>query len=133
MRSFAKGRFTTDPGHRPKSHQAHLEWTPSRFIRWAEKTGPSTAALVQHIMDRPPHAEHAFRACLGVLRFGKRYGPERLEAACARALHIGGARYRSVRSILEHGLDSLPLEDQQTTLDLPKVHPHLRGPDYYLQ
>jgi len=133
MRSFSKGRFTTDPGHRPKSHQAHLEWTPSRFIRWAEKTGPSTAALVQHIMDSRPHPEHGFRGCLGVLGLSKRYGPERLEAACARALHIGGARYRSVKSILEHGLDSEPLEEQQTTPALPKVHPHLRGPDYYLQ
>jgi len=84
-------------------------------------------------MDSRPHPEHGFRACLGVLRLGKRYGPERLEAACARALHIGGARYRSVSSILEHGLDSLPLEDPQTRLALPKVHPHLRGPDYYLQ
>ena len=133
MRSFRKGRFTTDPGHRPKAHAEHLEWTPSRIIRWAEKTGPKAAALVQHVLDSRPHPEHGYRACLGILRLGKRYGPERLEAACARALHIGGTTYRSVKSILEHGLDTEPLEDQQTTLNLPKDHPHLRGPDYYLQ
>lgn len=133
MRSYRKGRFTTDAGHRPKSHQAHLEWSPGRLVRWAEKTGPSTAALVRHILDSRPHPEHGYRACLGVLRLGKRYGAERLEAACARALHIGGTTYRSVRSILEHGLDSEPLENPQTTLDLPKDHPHVRGPDYYLQ
>ena len=133
MRSFRKGRFTTDPGHRPKAHAEHLEWTPSRIIRWAEKTGPKAAALVQHVLDSRPHPEHGYRACLGILRLGKRYGPERLEAACARALHIGGTTYRSVKSILEHGLDTEPFEDQQTTLNLPKDHPHLRGPDYYLQ
>jgi transposase len=133
MRSFRKGGFSTDPGHRPKAHAEHLEWTPSRIIRWAEKTGPKTAALVQHVMDDRPHPEHGFRACLGILRLGKRYGPERLEAACARALHIRGTTYRSVKSILEHGLDAEPLDDPQTTLDLPKDHPHLRGPDYYLQ
>ena len=133
MRSFRKGRFTTDPGHRPKSHQAHLDWSPSRLVRWADKTGPSTAALVQHILDSRPHPEHGYRACLGVLRLGKRYGPGRLEAACARALHIGGTTYRSVKSILEHGLDAEPLEEEQTTLNLPKDHPHVRGPDYYLQ
>jgi len=132
MRSFRKGRFTTDPGHRPKSHQAHLEWSPSRLVRWADKTGPSVADLVQHILDSRPHPEHGYRACLGILRLGKRYGPERLEAACARALHIGGITYRSVKSILEHRLDVEPLEERQTTLDLPQDHPHLRGPDYYL-
>jgi transposase len=133
MRSSRKGGFSTDPGHRPKSHQAHLDWSPSRLVRWAEKTGPKAASLVQHVMDNRPHPEHGYRACLGILRLGNRYGPERLEAACARALHIGGTTYRSVKSILEHGLDAEPLDDQQTTLDLPKDHPHLRGPDYYLQ
>ncbi len=39
--------------------------------------------------------------------------------------------YRSVKSILQHGLDSEPLAEQQTQLELPKGHTHLRGPDYY--
>jgi transposase len=132
-RSFRKGGFTTEPGHRPKSHQAHLEWSPSRLVRWAEKTGPAAAALVQHVLDSRPHPEHGYRACLGILRLGNRYGPERLEAACVRALRIGGTTYRSVKSILEHGLDQEPVAEEQTTLQLPKDHPHLRGPDYYLQ
>ena len=45
-RSFQRGGFTTDPAHMPKSHQAHAEWTPSRFQRWAATIGPDTAALV---------------------------------------------------------------------------------------
>jgi len=133
LRSYRKGAFTTEPGHRPKSHQAHLEWSPSRLVRWAAKTGPSTAALVQHVLDSRPHPEHGYRACLGILRLADRYGRERLEAACARALRIGGTSYRSVKSILEHGLDREPVADEQTTLQLPKDHPHLRGPDYYLE
>jgi len=132
-RSFRKGGFTTEPGHRPKSHQEHLDWSPSRLVRWAEKTGPAAAALVQHVLDSRPHPEHGYRACLGILRLGNRYGPERLEAACARALRIGGATYRSVKSILDHGLDRAPLAEEQTTLQLPQDHPHLRGPEYYLQ
>jgi len=132
-RSSRKGGFTTEPGHRPKSHREHLDWSPSRLVRWAEKTGPASAALVQHVMDSRPHPEHGYRACLGILRLGDRYGPERLEAACARALRIGGTTYRSVKSILEHGLDRAPLAEDQTTLQLPKDHPHLRGPEYYIQ
>ena len=133
VRSSRKGGYTTEPGHRPKSHQEHLEWSPSRIIRWAAKTGPSTAALVQHILEHRPHPEHGYRACLGILRLGDSYGPERLEAASARALKIGGTTYRSVKSILEHGLDSETPLEEQTTLELPKDHPHVRGPSYYFQ
>ena len=131
-RSRRKGGFTTDPAHRPKAHQEHLEWTPSRMIRWAEKTGPHTAAIVTRILETKPHPEQGYRPCLGILRLGERYSSERLEAACQRALTIRGVSYRSIKSILEHGLDRLPLEDEQATLDLPQDHDNLRGPDYYV-
>jgi hypothetical protein len=42
---------TTLHDHRPKSDQAHLEWTPSRLIHWAGTVGPATAQLVQTILD----------------------------------------------------------------------------------
>jgi len=129
-RSRRKGGFTTDPSHRPKAHQEHLQWTPSRMIRWAQETGPYTATLVTHIIENKPHPEQGFRPSLGILRLGERYSPERLEAACHRALATGTVSYRSVKSILEHGLDRLPLEEQ-ATLDLPQNHENLRGPDYY--
>ena len=130
VRSRRRGRFTTDPTHRPKAHREHLEWTPSRMIRWAQKTGPNTAALVTRILEERPHPEQGYRPCLGILRLGERYSPERLEAACHRALAIGGISYRSIKSILEHGLDRVPLEEQ-ATLELPQEHDNLRGPDYY--
>jgi len=129
-RSWRKGGFTTDPTHRPKAHQEHLEWTPSRMIRWAEKTGPHTAAIVTRILETKPHPEQGYRPCLGILRLGERYSPQRLEAACHRALAIQGVSYRSIKSILEHDLDRLPLEEQ-ATLELPQNHDNLRGPDYY--
>jgi len=37
--------------HRPKSHQAHLEWTPSRMVHWAEQTRPNTARLIERILS----------------------------------------------------------------------------------
>jgi len=129
-RSHQKGGFTTDPGHRPKAHQKHLEWTPSRIIRWAEKTGPETAGVVTRILESKPHPEQGYRACLGILRLGDRYGADRLEAASRRALRIGGVTYRSIKSILEHGLDRLPLEEQ-ATLELPQTHENVRGSAYY--
>jgi transposase len=130
VRSRRKGGYTTEPAHLAKSHRQHLEWTPSRILRWAEKTGFHTAELARRIMEDRPHPEQGYRACLGLLRLGKRYGSERLEAACRRAIHIRGISYRSVKSILQSGLDQAPL-DLQSALGLPQEHENLRGAEYY--
>ena len=130
VRSRRKGGFTTEPSHRPKAHQKHLEWTPSRIVAWAASTGPSTAALAQRILEDKPHPEQGYRACLGLLRLGERYGADRLEAACFRALRIGGTSYRSVKSILQSGLDRVPIEEQ-ASLALPEAHENVRGSAYY--
>ena len=128
-RSFHPGKFTTLEEHRPKSHQKHLEWTPSRIVQWAQQTGPSCAQLVRQIMESRPHPEQGFRSCLGIIRLGKGAGEQRLEAACRRALHFGACSYRSVESILKNRLDQQPLEQE---LPLPSPdHCNVRGRTYY--
>lgn len=123
------GQYRTNPEHRPASHRKHLEWTPSRLVRWAETNGTHTGALVRALLAAKPHPEQGYRACLGLIRLGKRYSAERLDAACQRALVIGAISYRSVKSILEAGLDHRPL-DVQEVLPLP-THANVRGPAYY--
>jgi hypothetical protein len=63
------------------------------------------------------------------LRLGKRYGPERLELACARSLAIQSFSYKSVSSILQHGLDQRPLAPVPTRAN--PTHSNIRGPNYY--
>ncbi len=128
-RSFRAGHHTTDPDHMPKSHREQAEWTPSRFIRWAEKTGPQAAALVTHILETRRHPEQGYRSCMGILRLSKRYETERLEAACGRSLRAGGCSYRSVEEILKNGLDRL--EEPPDPQRLPLEHENVRGADYY--
>ncbi len=130
LRSSVRGRFTTDPTHRPKAHQRHVEWTPSRVIAWGTSLGPSIGQLVQQLLESFPHPEQGYRACLGLFRLGKRYGTDRLGAACARALQTGTPRYRSVKSILVAGLDRVS-PDAPRPLVLPPEHAHVRGPAYY--
>lgn len=62
-------------------------------MRWAENTGPATAALVEGIMRSRPHPEQGFRSCLGIFQLGRRYGRERLEAASTRALAVEAYSY----------------------------------------
>jgi len=130
LRSGAVGRHTTEAAHMPDSHRRHAEWTPSRIIEWAGKTGPSTAALAEAIMEARRHPEQGYRSCLGIIRLVDRYGAERLEAAAARALAARALSYRSVESILRHGLDSQPL-GAKPPAPAHRNHHNLRGPEYY--
>jgi hypothetical protein len=41
----------------PKSHQAHLEWTPTRLIHWGESVGEATAQVIRTILNNKPHPE----------------------------------------------------------------------------
>ncbi len=130
LRSSVPGRYTTEREHMPASHRAHLDWTPERIVRWAEETGPQTAALARGILESRPHPEQGYRSCLGILRLGRRYGAERLEAAATRALAVRSLSYRSVESILKIGLDRQPLPATPLSGPAPR-HDNLRGPAYY--
>ena len=128
--STVRGGFTTAAEHMPASHRAHLEWTPAKLIAWGERIGLSTAALVTWQLQRRPHPEQGYRACLGLLALARKYTPERLEAACTRAMAIRAPTLRSVTNILKCGLDSQP------ALFMPAANPvieheNVRGPDYY--
>jgi transposase len=129
-RSHLRGKFTTLDEHRPKSHQRYLDWTPSRMVQWARQTGPQCARLVEQILESRPHPEQGFRSALGVIRLGKAVGAQRLEAACARALRLGIASYRSIKSILENNLDR-QAEEPELPLNSP-AHENVRGQEYYV-
>lgn len=130
IRSDKAGHATTLKAHMPKSHQLYLEWTPSRIIRWAGKTGEHTAKLVGKIMESRRHPEQGYRSCLGIIRLGKKYSEERLESACGRALAINGHSYKTVKSILENNLDYQKLPDKNDN-NLPVIHKNIRGKKYY--
>ena len=104
LRSHQPYKATTVNEHRPKSHQQHLAWPPSRLLHWAETVGPATAQLFTEILKSKPHPEMGYRSCLGILRLGTRYSNQRLEAAARRAVSTGACSYRSVKSMLERGL-----------------------------
>ena len=131
-RATGRGGYITQVQHRPASHQKHLEWTPSRLVGWAESIGPQTALLVKTVLERKPHPEQGYRSCLGIMRLGKSYGSERMEAAATRAVASHACTYQSVKSILERNLDSAPLVSTEPSAPTP-THQNLRGPSYYAE
>ncbi|MBV9357808.1 MAG: IS21 family transposase [Chloroflexi bacterium] len=130
LRSPQRGRHTTVAEHMPSAHRRHADWTPARLRREAGAIGPSTAALVEHILNAKPHPEQGFRACLGILRLVRPWGGERVEAACQRGLDIGARSYGSIVSILRNNLDRAyrphPVPDEP-----PIQHGNIRGDRYY--
>ena len=129
VRSRLPGSHSTQAEHLPKAHRAHLEWTPGRFLNWANEIGEATRKVVQHLLWTRPHPEMGYRSCLGLLSLERRYGRERLEAGCRHALENGTPNRRSVISILQQGLDRLPPAEEVE--QPPPLHENIRGSDYY--
>ena len=129
LRSYERGRHTTSPEHLPPRHRKHGEWTPERLVRWAGQSGANIAALFDRILRARRHPEHGYRSCLGIMRLEKKYGAERVDAACARVLAVGGLSYKHVDSVLRNGLDRVVVT-AATEEPLPD-HENVRGPDYY--
>jgi transposase len=132
VRSNRKGHHTTQSAHMPAAHRKHLEWTPSRLIQWAGKVGPYCAQAVEQIIRSRPHPEQGYRACLGIMRLSKGYSPQRMEAACRRALALEVCSYQSIKSILKTGKDTEPLPGDGAALMSCDLHHHnIRGSSYY--
>jgi transposase len=129
LRSRGRGQAVTNEEHRPKSHRAHLEWTPSRMVHWAETIGPNTARLFERIMNDKPHPEMGYRGCLGIIRLAEQYSAQRVEAAAERALLTGACRYKSVESILKNSLDQVPPSSPPPASTPP--HDNIRGSEYF--
>jgi transposase len=118
--------------HMPSHHKAYSEWSPDRFIRWAQKVGPNAGKVIENNLASRRHPEQAFKTCLGIMRLGKRYDDKRLESACKRALFINSVSYRSINNILEKGLDKkeLPVAASSPAHTMP-IHDNIRGPENY--
>jgi transposase len=132
VRSTVKYGYSTEPEHRPASHRAHLEWTPSRLIDWGKTIGTHTAAVVEHVIRSKPHPEQGYRSALGLLRLSGKFGAKRLEQACERAIAIRAANYRTVKTMLQQRMEAAPLrEEVQMDLAANLGGENVRGRGYY--
>jgi CheY-like chemotaxis protein len=128
-RSFEVGGVTTTREHMPLPHQMYLDWGPEKIMAWGEQVGYETYCLFQNILAERPHPQVGDRVCLGIIRLEKEYPLERIEAACLRANMLGITQLKSIKSILVHGLDRLPLTAKVEPE--PIQHENIRGDAYY--
>jgi len=128
-KSFVEWGYTTQAEHMPQNHREHAGWSPTRLVEWAGQAGSATKEVVERILGSRKHAQQGYRHCLGIMSLGRKYGNERLEAACRRVSNLPYPNGRSIESILKNGLDQEPL--MVTPVSPALVHEHLRGAAYY--
>lgn len=128
IRSDRQGGFTCCDEHMPLNHQ-HQKWSPGRLKNWAKQIGQSTLVVTTAILEKKRHPEQGYRACLGLLNLARKYGDNRLEQACKKAIEIGNPCRASVKSLLQTRLDNTPVDDESDTPDLS--HQNIRGAKYY--
>jgi transposase len=127
-RNHKRYGYTTIPEHMPSHHRHIAEWNPERFMKWAEAIGPETREMVSMILKQCGHPEQGFKSCTGVISLEKKFGKERVESACKRACGFGAYSYRSVRNILDKGIE--PDQEDAEARSLPD-HENIRGQEYY--
>jgi hypothetical protein len=92
-----KGRRSVDWDDYPPEKAAFFQRSPDWCRAQARRLGLSVGAAVAAILEL--HALYRLRQAQGVVR---------LDAACSRALAFGDPSYRTIKTILERGLELQP-------------------------
>ena len=123
--------YHTQGDHMPSNHQhiaSERGFTKEDFLLKAQKIGPSTLAAIERVLQSSFYPEQNFKSCNGVLMLVKKYGAERMEAACSRVLMGSRVNYTLIRNILLHGMDKVPpAPPSQPAL----FHENIRGSQHY--
>lgn len=114
----------TDPADYPPEKIAFFMRTPAWCRRRAAELGQHVAAVVEVLME--VNALYRLRQAQGIIKLADTYEPDRLDAACRRALEVGDPTLRTVRGILQSGTE----HDTVLVLDkIPDAPAHLHGPE----
>lgn len=113
----------------PPNHQQYAQWNGERFRKWAAKIGSNTACVVEAILTSYKVEQQGYRACMALLKLSDQYSPERLEAACAKALqYTPRPSYKSIQTILKSGQD---IEQKENEAESSSQFGFTRGAGYY--
>ena len=101
----ARGK-QTDYSHYPPEKVAFRMRTPTWCRTRAGEIGEDTETVIDDLLAI--NALFRLRAAQGVLGLATKYSPERLEAACGKALLVGDPTYRTIKGILAAGAETDP-------------------------
>ncbi len=121
------GARSTVRDHQPPAARAWLEHDPQWCLAQAKAIGPSCHALVLALFNDQVLVN--LRGAQGIVSLRSKVGDARLDAACARALAHNSPKWRTVKTILDKGLESQPTPEAMPTLTDTYVNGGLFGRD----
>jgi transposase len=134
-RSSNKWGKTTLDAHMPSHHRAYAEWTPGRILNWMKTVGASAEQVAARMLEEKPHPELAYRSALGIISLSKKYGIERTEKACWKALRINSPSYMTLKTMLKNNMEEVDSGPPPATTEpeqlLLLAQENIRGESYY--
>ena len=125
-------RYKTVREHMPPQHQKVGDWNAERFTSWAQSMGPNVEETIRSVLAGCRVEQQGYRTCMGILKMSDKYGIERLEAACARALsYTPNPTYRNISAILKSGQDKVMPPKAAKENKGSEQHSFVRGAKYY--
>jgi transposase len=122
-------QYSTLEEHMPPSHQKYMQWNGNRFRSWAAKIGENATATIEVFLTANKVEQQGYKSCMALLKLAEKFTPQRLEAACAKALsYTARPNYKSIAAILNAGKDK-PASLANTSK--PGAHGFVRGAEYY--
>jgi len=113
----------------PPNHQKYMQWNGSRFRSWSAKIGENTAAVIEVFLTANKVEQQCYKSCMALLKLAEKVTPQRLEAACAKALsYTARPNYKSISAILNAGKDK---PSPATSTKKAGAHGFVRGAEYY--
>jgi transposase len=114
---FHNGTLVATHGRQPKGKQTDFSHYPPEKIAFRMRTptwcrtraaeiGPACVQVIDGLLQ--VNALFRLRAAQGVLGQAGKHTPQRLEAACAKAIAVGDPSYRTVKGILVAGAETEP-------------------------
>jgi hypothetical protein len=120
-------RYTTLPDHIPEEHKIVTGWNNDRFLLWAQKIGPNTKELIQHILDSREYSIQTYRSCMGIMRLAKDIPDETMENASREALLRQTYSYKYFSMILRQMVSGKEKDYAEKIIQ----HDNVRGSDSF--
>ena len=125
-------RYVTNLTHMPPHHRHQHDanhFDGAKYRMWAKNIGVQTYAAIDYLLSSQVAEEQAYRSCMGILQSAKKYGNERLEAACDKAITLNSCTYTTITTILKNGQDKVTGSAKSTSTP---PHENLRGAQAYV-
>jgi transposase len=120
------------PEHMPENHRKYLSYNDDEFLSWANSVGAATFAVVKSYLESGKASEQGYKACASLTKLADRYGHERVENACGRALsYTRQPSIRSISTILKNGQDTVKREPDSQKAATGSSYGITRGAGYF--